>query len=511
MPSPSSPFLKLPPELRNAIYEQYVLAEGGYVYNFELGKLCATNDPEHPVDLALIYTCTQIANEMKGIALSCNVVTFRTFSSPNLDLRASRFHEIMQESERAAADLFGSVSYAQCYKHVLDELVRVFPECQPLLQLVKAMGQTSPPLSDAAQGASITNHWKGVPSVTRELLFYAVEVALKLGCDLPEEHGILAHDLLEIQSTYMPWTIPTENETTNTIRKFNKKRWGNRQTEIGKMYPFSAASVAIKFLHHTPISTRKYLRKIVILEDRASVAFPECHAKGLIPFCVENPFLHVERRLDLWRTILCPFDYLYPTWWPVGSMSIDDLARWIVEAMDLFRAGMPEKSFSLVLDGGPDLEKSSQFFEFVQRYTMWQEAIEEACARKLLWTPPLCLIRIHLLYIREHFPTILRAMTNNESFFIRCNFNIDASWNIEQIIHQNRHCSELQWIDNYHDEWSKHDYETRYKHVKNPFQPFQRWRDFYTTEYIYPTERWRYTDESIALRLHVSRFNYPDN
>lgn len=45
------------------------------------------------------------------------------------------------------------------------------------------------------------------------------------------------------------------------------------------------------------------LRKIRLHEDRVRVAYPETHAQGLIKFCIENPKLHIQRHLDLWRNI----------------------------------------------------------------------------------------------------------------------------------------------------------------------------------------------------------------
>lgn len=50
-------------------------------------------------------------------------------------------------------------------------------------------------------------------------------------------------------------------------------------------------------------SCRQQMRRLVFHEDHQSVAYPECHAKGLIPFCRENPALRVERQASLWRDI----------------------------------------------------------------------------------------------------------------------------------------------------------------------------------------------------------------
>ncbi|KAI8949874.1 hypothetical protein F4801DRAFT_382009 [Xylaria longipes] len=551
--SSSFPFLELPPELRNAIYEPYVIVESGYIYDFETGKLRAANDPEHPIDLALMYTCTQVANEMKGVALRANIITFRTLSSPGLDFRASHFNGIMETLSVEVASVLGHPRYMyhdgdyipeeahiRYDKRVLDEVARAYPECQPLSQLARAVGQGSPPRYNQSADDIVflifnsynADTWKEVPSVSREILFYAAEVASKLGCSFPDElswdRPILIHDLLEIQSMHKPWAIPTEDEINHAIRKFYKSRWQNNTTRIGMMCPFSAASVAIKFLHDTPISTRKYIRKIVIHEDRGSVACPESHAKGLIPFCVENPLLRIERRLDLWRTVLCPFDSMTcildrDFWaWPQRGPAIwsSNVALWLVEAMDLFRAGMPEKSFSLIFDGDPDPETSSEIFCRVQRDAAWQEAFDEACARNLLPTPSLRQMRTKSFYKREHFPRILSAMTNNESFFIRCNFDIGSSCDVERIIDQNRNCSLSEWHENWWLESKTYDHveepfprnSKTYDRLEEPLETFGRWLNFYIAEFVYPAERWRYyTEEERTAELTYLPLSYPEN
>ena len=48
-------------------------------------------------------------------------------------------------------------------------------------------------------------------------------------------------------------------------------------------YTYSAASVAIKFLTSLPLTLRKQVRHIKLVEDRESIAHPECHSRGFIP------------------------------------------------------------------------------------------------------------------------------------------------------------------------------------------------------------------------------------
>ncbi|KAI1162069.1 hypothetical protein F5B18DRAFT_411084 [Nemania serpens] len=529
MTSSSCPLLQLPRELRDAIYEHYVIVEGGYIYDFKTGKLRPANDPEHPIDLAFMYTCSRVADEMKGIALRANTITFRTFYSPEMSFRAVHFDNILEECLTQSAYLIGHEDYdirldlGEPYirydKHVFDEVLRVFPKCQPLLQLARIVEQESPPyynqefmdLCFLLMDGNETG-WGEVPSAEREIARYAVEVALKLGgyslswrrskpfgIQAKRRYTIQARDLLEIQSTLMPWTIPTEDELTYAIRKSLKPTW-QTGTVIGKKCYFSAAAVAIQFLHETAASTRRHLRKIVIHEDHVSVAHPECHAKGLVPFCRENPFLYIERRLDLWHTALCSFERMdwvalqaELSYFSQGSpnMFSGDVARWLVEAVDLFRTGMPEKSFRLVFDGNAAPEKASRVFQRLQRDAAWQEALEEACVRNLILVPSLCAMRESTLYVREHFPRILRDITHQSLSFIQCNFDIGSPCDIESIIDQNRNRPAEDWGDDWWEGVFEDQWELDREQVEL-YSPFQSWRDAFIEEYIQEDERWRF-------------------
>lgn len=62
--------LQLPGELRNQIYQDYIVlgAENGYTYDFEAGKLRTVPDRQ-PIDIRLIYTCRQVGDEVRSLAL----------------------------------------------------------------------------------------------------------------------------------------------------------------------------------------------------------------------------------------------------------------------------------------------------------------------------------------------------------------------------------------------------------------------------------------------------------
>lgn len=172
-------------------------------------------------------------------------------------------------------------------------------------------------------------------------------------------------------------------------------------------YRFSAASVAIKFLSSLTSKMRLHLRHIRLLENNVCVAFPESHAQGLISFCIENPKLYVERRVSLWKAILQHPRYslfrrhfvndldMSPEAKRISAKSgasidtgfftvpiTNNLALWIMEAAALVPAGMPEDSFTLVLDGAPgDEVVSDLFMNYIQRDAAWQRAWEIASER----------------------------------------------------------------------------------------------------------------------------------
>ena len=100
-----------------------------------------------------------------------------------------------------------------------------------------------------------------------------------------------------------PWTIPSKDEISLLSKALpDPFLEGTHWKRI--RWHYSAASVAIKFLKTLPQNTLSRVRKVILHEDRLSMCRSECHGLGLIPFCIRNPEMHVERRVSLWRNIL---------------------------------------------------------------------------------------------------------------------------------------------------------------------------------------------------------------
>lgn len=96
------------------------------------------------------------------------------------------------------------------------------------------------------------------------------------------------------------WAIPNEpdlEEFTQTYRNvIDYVDWIK--------YTYSASSAAIRFFKSLSPRTRARMRTVVLREVYESVAFPEDHARGLIPFCIENGQLRVKRYVNLWQNAL---------------------------------------------------------------------------------------------------------------------------------------------------------------------------------------------------------------
>ncbi|KAK8112505.1 hypothetical protein PG984_013031 [Apiospora sp. TS-2023a] len=142
MASSASPFLRLPRELRDAIYREYVLVDGGYVFNPYTEKLRKATgqgrgDANRAINLSLTYTCRQVAIEMKGVALGANLVTFKTLYRHNLRIRVGRYFGLIDQlyCHTAAA---ASMAYIICSRQVRALIVAKCPWFEPYLDFAES-------------------------------------------------------------------------------------------------------------------------------------------------------------------------------------------------------------------------------------------------------------------------------------------------------------------------------------------------------------------------------------
>ena len=217
-------------------------------------------------------------------------------------------------------------------------------------------------------------------------------------------------------------------------------------------YHFSAAAIAIRFLQCNP-TIRLHMRKIILFEDNPSVAFPETHGKGLIPFCAENAQLRIERRVSVWTNV-----YFAPR--PVSSRKLPLRAvSWALEALTL------PPAISLVLDGDPATPEISahNFQKWVIQGAVWQKGFEESYRRQLLPYPGFLawISGMHEDpsnfdeydgYCCEDWPQIIQGIIDGSSP-ISCNFPLekDFSRDVEELMMmaENLRWSQQDWNDGY--------------------------------------------------------------
>lgn len=251
-----------------------------------------------------------------------------------------------------------------------------------------------------------------------------------------------------------PWEIPTQRylDDISKICGIDLQRNDHRVK-----HRFSAAAAAISFLQSMPRRSRLHVRKIILDEDHKSIGSPESHIRGLVPFCIENPALRIQRQVDAWRAVFPGEDFPLQT--PIvftlprqmnmydgvtTDMATHAIARWLTEAMTLQLVGMPSKSFSLQFF----VNSNQDVFEELKRGAAWQCARQESYVRNLLPQSSIWNERNGPFYFSESFPGAVRDIIEGNSFI---HFDVAPGelWNIDNIIEINRGCSEEGWTENW--------------------------------------------------------------
>jgi hypothetical protein len=474
MTSPSG-FQKLPRELRDQVYADYFAIEGGYRYGYTTNKLITSRGTG--VDLDVRLTCRQVAAETRGLALKLNTINFSTVCDESLRQRAGQFDAI----QKIISDLKTKYLLRSAPKSgLISATTRDYVESHhpEFLSAVQTLHNFNTNLS--------SHRWKEIASQTRHFIASTLkDMAGKLNFgdtvsrDMhwktyrpePNPLPIIAH-------SHEPWILPNEDEMADMLnliaplpveatRRFDVDRYWDK-----RVYRLSAATASIRFLRSVPAELRLAMRRLVLHEDRQSVAWPECHGQGLIAFCQENSDLRIERRVGLWRTILpaasmpvwslmtytfaniqrYKYDHLEASCVSRGHNRGDGVAGWIMEALALTSLGMPTDSFELVIDGMSTPDISTQVFDVVQRDAAWQSAYERCIKAPISQSPRLNWmdIRDNDAYVMRGFPEAVQEICGGKSL-VSCNFDTGFVHDIDQIAAQGRTWTEREWRENWYD------------------------------------------------------------
>ena len=430
---------------------------------------------------------------MHHLALAINTLNFSTGYSKVERVRAGRFNALFERLEdyRSALVLsLGDPMFSKFKTSDVDRTVAIkYPQFEAVL---RELDPTS-----IGQWAALFRHyfvghesWGVAASLVRGFHHYLVEVLMTntdflktyinfcdespkdpsdwLGHRIPRMAGSMSKQdfALFLQSKFLfsgpaPWDIPSEKELTEMSQAQGDPFHGGTFWKRIK-WRYSAVAIAIRFFKSIPKNTFLRIRRVVLHEDRRSVSLPECHALGLVPFCLQNPKLHIERRVNLWSNILASsFDPLYyrersldnslePMFKDWGNLPDAELYRglamgrigkiccnWITEVYALYERGMPIKSFSLLVDGDAAPDQSSVVFDRVLQDAAWQVA-------QIRWYTENSLnlgftqLRTGGIYFSDNFPQHIDDIANGTSP-VRCNFPIGEVYDPEPTLQMNRH------------------------------------------------------------------------
>ncbi|KAF5649893.1 hypothetical protein F25303_4580 [Fusarium sp. NRRL 25303] len=431
-------FVSLPHELRHMIYKYYFTTKQGYHFSPASGKLTAAHGKL--IDLALIYTCRFVAEETKEMPLSYNDISFKTFYQQDLSPWLCRFDRLVAaQFQQQLQLLIRLCPFITPENHL--RIKERFPWFSTHLSNA-LLYHANPELGSQYEWRDALNSWGHSLDVTppeNEIYIEicsndrahsahraAIEFTLRLLCETSDEQftASVNETLVDweysggarlsnfLDRCYKPWRFPPSLSDLDEMgRRFkDDKGWASINSwkasnsygmQYRLLYRFSAVSAAIKFLDALPIDKRSALRNIIIHEDRMSTGYPDGHAIGLIPFCQENRRLRIRHQFSMISNL---FERAY--FFGVGGFDgIQDckgdstgefllrdaapglwaiVANCLAEAMYLPDSGMPDGSYTLLLDGEDAGDLCSEIF---QREILGKEAMRLVLNRALKEDP----------------------------------------------------------------------------------------------------------------------------
>ncbi|PSN73428.1 hypothetical protein BS50DRAFT_616806 [Corynespora cassiicola Philippines] len=307
----SFPLLQPPRELRDAIYDSYADYDGIWL-TYKPGRFVSIDGTS--LGLSLMLICKQVADEFQEALFRCNTIHFRTAYSKDLNSTIGKFDVLtilLNEKIRTLANMARTLATPE----IIAKVAKRYPALCHLLR--EEQDSVRIPLSAGGEWGVATSIFHEFERYLMELLSHEPDFENRI-CKIIEKGGtdilsprklVEQNKMIEILAMRRyPWHIPTESDvnllTEASVIPPIVAWFGLDETwfESGAQCRLSAASLAARFLDRLPSKTRRYIREVALHEDLQSSGRPGCHARALIPFCVENRKMRVERRVSLWRT-----------------------------------------------------------------------------------------------------------------------------------------------------------------------------------------------------------------
>ena len=475
--------LRLPRELRDLIYEYYTQVQGGYTYNFMTNKLKQADG--RPISHSLVFACRQTASELRDIFFRLNTITFSTYFSESTRIEAGFLNTLCRVINFKKKKLVQYLAPRLLTPTMVQAAMDEYPQFSQILVDWISQGLVDYNVHDFSDGEA-TSRWD-------EFTQYLLQSMSKHPRFLKEAkkapnawRSSKDCNVVELKDVHFePWLIPC-NADMSRLAKICELEPGRPHIPSAIKYSYSAASVALRFLHSLSKATRNTIRKIMLLEDREAVANPNCHGQGLIKMCKAHPKLRIEHIVKLWQNAF-PIGYARPDYKLACTYGrgLDGLERdrlesvdvtkaigsWIAEALALPSYGMPRESYSLTFDGNPNPEHASEVFQIVRRDAAWQSALDSAYMGGTLPKPSPLARRLQRGYMYECLPEAIYNISIGNGP-ITCNFDLGSPYDIENLLQEHRGWS----IDDWSEKWNSH--QPKNFQTKPPLPPWHilRWQ-----------------------------------
>ncbi|RKK99899.1 hypothetical protein BFJ70_g17473 [Fusarium oxysporum] len=486
---PRASLLGLPLELREQIYFYYFKTDGGYISDGD--KLVQASGQAASMSLRL--ACRLIACETRHFPFTLNTITFSTIYRPDWRKQASTLKHmahyhlellrgmVLRLRRLLTPDMYEDPSseYSQ-YMPIVREEVEEFIDRESQLPHIYVDARI---IAEAREYRYGEGFRVGVPNMRLRLDDNTVSLKRTrtyLLRQLAEKHPtefsqaieeILpgwndSHSIAEFFGLgFDPWAMPTRSEVKSMVDLMQMTKYWERADawyELGFDIPgytgpkyrykrkswFSAAAQAIRFLGQLSHQQRLLISKLILKEDRYAAAFPESHIIGMIPYCRENPKLHVEHRINLWRNVLAKGDEIriqgvmfdvegprqvyddtpeLPQIMPrtIGST----FTGFIMHTLEALKEGLPSESYSFILGGYPDRNRATELFSIsLKPYVAWLTAHTDCVAYGVIAPSN-----------HSDYPFTSRSSAegvtpvSERASIIQCDFTLDQPWDYETI------------------------------------------------------------------------------
>ncbi|KAH7173920.1 uncharacterized protein B0J16DRAFT_365471 [Fusarium flagelliforme] len=418
---------------------------GGYVYDGDTDKLVQPGG--NPIDISLRSTCRSIALETQDFPFSPNTITFSTVYREDWQKQAVYLNNVVMYSHQLQLAVLTHLRYQitpDMYHHSNADLGNHMSAVKAYIYDDISREARNPSTRYCFDKMSRRTRWDGI-SATKVPSDFAAAV------DHAQPGWSASHSALDFfDLTFLPWAIPSLVEATALAEEWKLVEEVDLLSDWGPIFRyrrqhiFSASSVAIRFLNQVTKRQRLCIRHLIINESRLSRSFPERHPIGLIPFCRGNPKLYIDHRINLWRNFImrthglearqvafCA-EHVFPDEmlgegevtapYQVSMRSVlNGFVGWMVNTMEILDEWMPLASYTLTLDGDPDLNHSTGMFTSLLKHTIARLTTNSGMVTRGIFTAP----------GRPDYPFMTRqSMTEippvaKRSSVLQCNFTLD--------------------------------------------------------------------------------------